>query len=243
MMDKFDDFPLRKEDQEKLRFLGPEYKLNPNALEFVQKGQNKFRWHSYKTAFGDFGHAIKCMPDNPNLYAMRGIASYYWQSFPRENDFIKTLQMIPNHLLAAYYMGLISYNKSDYDGSSKWLQIAYDNFPRCGLGNYGMTKRHIFFISQRYILVNIDIVSGIIENQKKGIKYPPDRKVISHQDLLLTGNRLYEQGRHAEAIPILEGAVRLGSTMAVELLDRLKEWQDFVEKSKKIKSKTEGNNE
>lgn len=217
---------FKKNEPQKIKFLGTELKVHPEAMAQSQIGLVLYENKDYRGAVAAFTKAINQMPENQNYYTMRGTAyEDMGNDLEAEKDFRKTLQLHPTDFLAAYRLGMIYSRKKEFENTVKWLKISYQNAPKIKSEEIGLNKNNILYVDVKVICGNLGNHLIQMNRCEEGIKYLDEAISLdqNYPNPYLTKGLAYAQmGRPKEGIPFVEKAGKLGLAQASAVLQMLR---------------------
>lgn len=227
-MGLFDNFFKKKGIPEKMKVLGKDYEMNPDAMVFSQQGLNKYQVRDYSGAVAAFTKAINVQPTNQNLYTFRGTAyEDMGNDIEAEKDFRKTLELLPNHFVAAYRLGMVYFRKKDFENAIKWLKLSYENSPEGDLEHIGLGKNNVFFVARKLIAGNLGNFLTQVKRYDESFKYLDEAIKLDPNypnPYIAKGVALAQIGKVKEGISYLEKAEKLGvgqATMIIQMLKKM----------------------
>jgi tetratricopeptide (TPR) repeat protein len=224
-MGLFDGLFKKKENSEKMNFLGKDYEINPEALGFSQQGLDKYQVKDYIGAIAAFTKAINAQPTNKNFYTMRGTAfEDIGKDIEAEKDFRKTLELLPTDSVAAYRLGMVYFRKKDFENAVKWLKIAYSNSTDLGLKHLGISENNIFFVHKKIIAGNLGNFLIQLKRYEESFKYLDEAIKLDPNyanPYMNKGLALVQSGKQDDGLKYIKKASELGDPKAPAVLQML----------------------
>jgi Flp pilus assembly protein TadD len=224
-MGLFDDILKNEGLTDMMYFLRKDVEVNYVAMVFAQQGLEKYQAKDYTAAVTAFTNAIKEQPANQNFYTMRGTAfEDMGKDIEAEEDFRKTLELLPNSSVAAYRLGMVYYRKQDFENAVKWLTISYTNSLDIGLEHIGITNNNIFFVHKKIIAANLGNFLIQLKRYEEGFEYLDEAIKLDPnyaKPYFTKGAALVQIGIMDEGIKYIRTASVLGEPKAPVLLEIL----------------------
>ncbi len=161
-----------------------------------------------------YAHEVQLCPDSYFAHYQLGIALKKANRIDEaELEFLKTVEIMPNHVDAQLSLGLIAYGKKQYDEAIKHYTVALDH----AVGHRNRAETEINFGT---VLMETGRFDEAAKHYQIGLQLKPDM-AAGHYNLgnaLVRLNRPDEAARHYREVLRLEPGNQLAQTQLRELL-------------------------